>query len=225
MKQLYSYHFYLNKENGNLLRRPIYLRITANRKFIRKSTNIFISEKEWDSKRQKPVDNTERISKQIRNIEEKIFTACNQLEEKNLPVSASRIFEIIEGKDSVSHSLLNYFDDYIQMALDTKQFGSDRAIHFYTCRRRLSDFIIAKYKIPDITIDSVDLNFIEGFNRFLFSLEELESNTINGNYHKKLKQVLRHALIHSYIKQNPYLGFKIKRTPGHRDFLDENEIN
>ena len=95
--------------------------------------------------------------------------------------------------------------------------------HYKSCCKNLKEFILNQYNKKDITLDKVDLRFIEAFDSFLVK-RNLCRNTINGNYHKKLKTTLSGATKQDLIEKNPYENFKLKQESTKRDFLTEEEL-
>jgi flagellar biosynthesis GTPase FlhF len=82
----------------------------------------------------------------------------------------------------------------------------------------LTNFIKTKYKRDDIAVKDVDLSFIKSFDAELHK-QKLRINTINGNYHKKLKAVLNSCISEDIISVNPYSKFKLATEQTLRVFL------
>lgn len=62
------------------------------------------------------------------------------------------------------------------------------------------------------------------FYNFLLVEEELKQNTVVG-YMTKLKKIVRIAVSHRYIKQNPYSGMSLKLEKLDPDFLTQKELD
>jgi site-specific recombinase XerD len=95
--------------------------------------------------------------------------------------------------------------------------------HYKSCLKSLKAFINTHYNKKDISLNRIDLKFIEEFDTYLVK-RNLGRNTINSNYHKKLKTTLSGALKHSLIEKNPYENFKLKQESTIRSYLTEDEL-
>jgi len=146
-----------------------------------------------------------------------------KLEKDTKPINLIQLADIVFEKETIDSYIVLFFSSYIENAIKVKRISKETSRHYYACLNALKKHIVTTYKKADLNLRFIDYSFIKGFDQFLHSGSNA-LNTINSNYHKKLKTVLIYAEKEGLISGNPYAKFKLKFTPTHREFLVEEEI-
>lgn len=217
-----THKFYQRIANDSVNEQPIYLQITLNRNSTKRTIGYSCKPSEWNSKRGVAKHN-HAINTRINNLKQSLTDLQYKIEKESKLYTLVQIADLVFGKTSTDTFICEYFKLYIENAADVKRIGEGTVKHYKTCLKVLKEFILEKYTQKDIRIESIDYSFIEGFDRFLHQ-RDLGLNTINGNYHKKLKTALLFAEKEGVFKGNPYTKFEMKYESTHRDFLTQEEV-
>jgi integrase/recombinase XerD len=217
-----TYKFYQRTDSDKNKSYPIYLQITLNRKTTKRAIGYSCKESEWKSETGTARYN-HAINTKINSLTQNITDLQYKIEKDGANYTLAEVADIVFGVVSLTVTICDFFKSYKESALEVKRISKDTAKHYDTCRAALEEFIFNKYGPKDINIKKIDYAFIEEFDRFLHK-KGIGLNTINGNYHKKLKTVFLYAEKQDLITSNPYAKFKMKFTPTHRDFLTNEEL-
>lgn len=192
------------KKNGEI---PIYIRITENRKSRYKSTGISIHPKYWN-KRQQEVRSTHPKS-EVYNTE--LDLQSLQVEKKKVKLKHEEKLDADSLKTSIEDEnktdLINYSDSYIEKLKKDKRYWERK--HFKVVKRDLIGYLDGS----SITIDKVDAEFLEGFQRYLLTeagRNEKDKGNSPNTVRKKLQRfrgMVKMALKNKDIKQSPFLNF------------------
>jgi integrase len=214
------------KANGKA---PIFARITVNGEMVHLSTRLGVEPNRWLSKEGRTTGKNgedKYINTTLDNFRTLIHGKYNELFFKGEVVTASRLKAILTSQSTEIKRLLQLFDDF--NADYEKLVGSETSYKTYTryllTRKRLAEFMEAKYKISDILLTDINPKFINDFYIYLRT-----NDGQNGhNYHMKMIQrfrtVFKVAQDNGWVTVNPFGGFKIKMEDTHRDCLTSEEL-
>lgn len=106
-----------------------------------------------------------------------------------------------------------------------KRVGIDRVRHTYlryiTTRKHIYNFLQYKYGIEDITLRSLDMQFINDFNFYLSTVLRLKLVSLN-DYLIVLRKMTRLAIKQRTLKRDPFAGHKLDKAPKlHRHLTSE----
>ncbi len=90
-------------------------------------------------------------------------------------------------------------------------------------RKHLGTIIGKEYKMEDIPLREVDLQFIKRFEHFLKTSKIGGRNTVT-KYVVNFKKIIRIAHAHDWISQNPFYHWKAVWEPVEREALSEREL-
>lgn len=206
-------------ENCNL---PIYMRITLNRKKSELHTGFSVLAKNWSQlKQESKVDfiNLDLLKKRTR-----VYELMVELQNKNKPVTATLLKELLIGKQKIETGLIAYFSKYVDeltIKNEIKKLSIDK---FRQSIRSLESFLQTNFNTKEMSMDQIDYSFINAYDLFLKGKNNLHRNTIN-KYHSRLKTILIKALNEAQINKNPYNNFKLKTQKSNRKFLPQEELN
>lgn len=87
----------------------------------------------------------------------------------------------------------------------------------------LKDFLKKEYRLSDIPLREIDLNFIRKFETYLKVHRNNAHNSV-VNRLKNIKKIIGIALVNGILRQNPFLGYKFRLEETHIDFLTQEEL-
>lgn len=103
--------------------------------------------------------------------------------------------------------------------------GIDRTHHTYirylTTRKHLYNFLQYKYGVEDVTLRSIDMQFIENFHFYLSTILKLKTISLN-DYLILLCKIVRLAVKRRILSRYPFTGYKLEIPPTlHRHLTGE----
>jgi integrase len=181
-----------------------------------------LSQKEWNPDKEE--SKLLAVNQKINSIKSKLFELQFELQKNGKEISAQELADLIFGKSSLDTFLIQFFEEYAKHALETKNLNRGTYQQYITCLNALNQYLQGSTGKFEINIRKPDLAFIEGFDAFLHQ-RGIGINTIGNKYHKKLKTVFNSALQKGLIQISPYVLFKIRFEPTHRQYLTDKELN
>lgn len=217
-----THKFYLRSDGETNKPLPIYLQITTDRKTTKRAIGYSCLESDWlENKCQSK--SSHATNSRILSLKQKLADMEYSLEKGAKPMTLTQIADIIFDNEKLEVFLLDYFKKYVEHSFATKRIKKGAKSHYSCCLDLLKTFVKTVYKRDDIAVKAVDLSFIKAFDAELHK-NKLKVNTINGNYHKKLKAVLNSCIEEDIIATNPYSKFKLITEQTLRVFLSEEEM-
>lgn len=229
MSGSFSIKFYLNKKKEKGEQFKIYGRLIHDRKKCEFATNYYIEENKWDEGRGRAKRN-QVINDELSDLEAKINRIRRKLLDDEKPVSSRIIIEVLKGERKEKRSLLEYINEHIEEISRKKEHAENTRNHYKSSRNIYAKFIKEKLKRSDVTIHSIDYNFLNKFDSWMLSEytdklgRPVKRNTVN-KHHSRLRTLLHKAVREGFIQNNPYQLFSLKNTPTNRSFLTIEEVN
>lgn len=228
MNTNYSIRFYLNINKAKGARKPIYLRITVDRRKVEMVTPYKIEAKEWEDNRQRTRRNV-IINQGLNQLESEVHEVALELKKKGRRITADNLRAGIKHTKSDRDYLVRYYQEHLlQMAKAGEVKAITIDIYRYTLQHVMKFLRDAKH-IDDIPLWNVDYKFINDLDVWLMSKDaiqpglKLERNTVS-KHHSRLRTVLIRAFKEGLVDRNPYGDFKLKQSPSNRTYLDEAEL-
>ena len=233
MRSTFKLLFYINrqkiKKNGKC---PVMGRITLDGKVSQYSTGEDVQPKFWDANKgravihgQNPESSIELrgLNRKLEELEEKARTAYKKSVDSAGYVSAEIIKNAVTGKAQPKEHLLALFDEHNEEY--AKRVGIDRTHHTYirylTTRKHLYNFLQYKYGVEDVTLRSIDMQFIENFHFYLSTILKLKTISLN-DYLILLCKIVRLAVKRRILSRYPFTGYKLEIPPTlHRHLTGE----
>ena len=97
-------------------------------------------------------------------------------------------------------------------------------------KNHLQKFIQSTKKVDDVPIENIDYRFITDFDSFLLNqkiykdTEKTLGRNIASKHHSRFRTILIRGIKEGLISRNPYVDFKLKKTPSKRIYLTEEEL-
>lgn len=207
-------------------------RITLDGKVSQYSTGEDVQPKFWDANKgravihgQNPETSIELrgLNRKLEELEEKARTAYKKSVDSAGYVSAEIIKNAVTGKAQPKEHLLALFDEHNEEY--AKRVGIDRTHHTYirylTTRKHLYNFLQYKYGVEDVTLRSIDMQFIENFHFYLSTILKLKTISLN-DYLILLCKIVRLAVKRRILSRYPFTGYKLEIPPTlHRHLTGE----
>lgn len=228
MNTNYSVRFYINPSKAKGARKPIYLRITVDRRKVEMVTPYKIELKEWEDTRQRTRRNVV-INQGLNQLESDVHAVALELKKKGKRITAENLRAGIKHtKNSLDFLVSFYKDHLLQMGKAGEVKPVTIEIYRYTLQH-LMKFLQEVKQINDIPLWNVDYKFIADLDVWLMSKDaiqpglKLERNTVS-KHHSRLRTVLIRAYKQGLLERNPYGDFKLKQVPSNRTYLDDAEL-
>jgi site-specific recombinase XerD len=217
-----SIKFYLfegSKKKGVF---PIYMRITYARKKAEHHTGYTCTKKEWNEANQNTRNNS-HVNSKLSDKKAAIYNFVSDLEKEKKPISAALLKDLLTGKAQVKVNVLDYLDNHIKEITLRSQIKTISLNKYKQSQNTLKGYIPEKYGRPDLLMDQVNYEFINGYDLYLKKTLNLHKNTIN-KYHSRLRTLLLKALAEGIISKQPYANFKLVTQKTDREFLSQEDL-
>lgn len=214
-----SLKYYLSLEKGNGELYPLYCRIIVSGKFIKKTkSELSIGRKlklsDWNEQKEEPKKDP-LLAEELSTIKQKIYRIRRDFEDQQKTYTAKDMADVFRGVNTISDFALVCFQNHIDRIKQRKEHKEVTIAKYIRTKERLREFIEAKYKIDDISIEKITYEFISKWEDFLLNIKAsnkettLHRNTVN-NYHDCFKSVLTELQQEGRIKVLPYSRFSYK---------------
>lgn len=214
------------KANGKA---PILARVTVNGEMVHLTTRVDVDPDRWLGKEcRTPGRSAEDkyINEMLDNYRNVIKNKYNELFFRGEAITAMRLKSILTSRSDEAKRLLVLFDEFNEdyRALVGKETTHKTYTRYLLTRRRLAEFIAAKYKIRDILLSDINTKFINDFYIYLRTVDGKNGH----NYHMKMIQrfrtVFKTAKDNGWVTADPFGGFKISMEETHRGHLTIDEL-
>lgn len=221
-----SIRFILRKSRINQKKKsPIYCRITYLKERKDFSTGEFIKAKNWNSKQQSVLNNS-NINSHLRVIYNKLEKAYLHLQLEMESITVEDIYRKYKGKP-VKRKLqvVEYYREYLIKL--KKLIDIDLKYHTFKKYRYVCDhieeFIRWKFKRKDIPLEQLNLQFLEDFDYYLKTQRNQRQVTINKEI-QRFRKIVKTAYGEGIIDQNPFYLYKAKKVKTKIIYLDAEEL-
>jgi site-specific recombinase XerD len=206
---------------------PIYLRISHNAERKNLSTGFNISPDRWDTTKAQVKGSKEdavRINAYISQTRAKLIELFNEILKEG-DINVDKLIDRFFGRDINSMTLLELVE-YHNKDFEAR-IGTDYTFSTFEkydiLRKKLMDFIPAKYQKKDIRLRDLGHQFMADFDFYLKNHDNNEHNTAT-KYLKNLKKILNVAVINDWVEENPFENFKATYKDVDRVYLTQHEL-
>lgn len=192
------------------------------------STGLFINPEFWNSSEQYYSSDT-AINNELALIVNKLNDCYLKLRVQDIPITGENILNSylgVDAKDEQNETgVSEYYQSYLKkfkklIGLEIKKVTWDK---FYYIGQHITAFIIWKYKVKDIPLSRLDLNFLTELDFYLKTEKDLKQVTINKII-QRFRKVVRIALSEKLITSDPFLLYKSKSIRNTIVYLNELEL-
>ena len=214
------------KANGKA---PILARVTVNGEMVHLATRLDVDPDRWLGKECRTLGKSAEdkyINETLDNYRNVIRNKYNELFFRGEAITAMRLKSILTSRSDEAKRLLVLFDEFNEdyKALVGKETTHKTYTRYLLTRRRLAEFMAAKYKVKDILLTDINTKFINDFYIYLRTVDGKNGH----NYHMKMIQrfrtVFKTAKDNGWVQTDPFGGFKISMEETHREHLTIDEL-
>jgi integrase/recombinase XerD len=208
---------------------PLHCRITLLKERKQFSTGLFINPSYWESKCQKvniKEANHKYINAQIERIQVKIYNTALVFQLQGIAYSLDDICNEFKGVEiKKKEGVSSYYNQYLSrikklVGLDIKQNTYNKFVYV---GKDLEAFIKWQYKKSDISLQGLNLQFLEDFDYFLKTEKKQKQITINKEI-QRLRTPIKRAISEGFIDRDPFILYKSKAIRKEVVFLSPEEL-
>lgn len=226
--QTFNILFWIAKSRVKNGKTPISVRITVNGQRAEISTHQSVSPFEWDSKNQLCTAKG-AAAKELNNllavIKGKLVGCYGRLLATQEYITAEAIKLAYTGVVEKPRMLLEIIIQHNKdiAALIGQEYSRATWVKYETTRKHVKDFLQHKYKLTDISLKELSIEFISDFEFYLKTEKAIDLNT-NAKYIKNLKKIINECVAKNWLQKHPFLGYKLKTKQTERPYLSETEL-
>lgn len=212
--------------NGEL---PLFVRITVSGQSTEMNIGRNIDPDMWDQKRNMARGRSKKgmeVNKYIEVIRARFSEIHNMLVRENKLVTPHTLRAHYLGTVDKPKMLCDVFREVNGIRgkeHERGDLGKSAYARWIRCESYMEEFIRKTYGTDDIPLKNVNSGFIQKFEHFLRTDKKTANNTA-VRYLRYLKNIILYSMAHKWIKDNPFLGKRFKRTVPEKEFLTEPEL-
>lgn len=201
-------------------------RISIGRTMAQFSAKLEADTSKWNAKAGR-MDGKSHLALDVNRKIDKINLSINkhykELVQNKGWVTAEEVKNAFQGIASVQETLLKMFAEHNETF--RKRIGIDREETTYrkycNAYRHLSEFLLKKYRIQDMSFKQLNFAFIEAFDFYLRIELKMKPNTVLRGI-IPLRKIVRIAVNKGYIPADPFAEYKpIRGKSVHRHLTNE----
>jgi len=232
MEKSFGLYFHLKKaKNEKQLERSIYLKVTVNGAFCEVSTKRKCEPSKWNVAAGRVEGKTEAaksVNSYLDVLQRKVFDYRKQLFDDDKPLTAANIKMLLQGREinRPKHMLMEIFkqhNDQIR-ALLGREYAAGTLERYETSYKHTSKFLQWKYKVTDMDITGLNYEFMAEYEFWLKSVRKCDHNS-TMKYLANFKKIVIRCLKNGWLKQDPFIGFKLTKREVERIALSQNEVD
>jgi hypothetical protein len=175
--------------------------------------------------RRKSFSTADELNLYIESVRTKVLRIHRELEMDGKAITVETIRNRYQGLGQENKTLLEAFDEHNKevRALIGKDFTEKTVMRYESTAIYLKDFLKKDYRLSDIPLREIDLNFLRKFETYLKVYRNNAHNS-DVNRLKNIKKIIGIALVNAILKQDPFLGYKFRIEETHIDFPTQDEL-
>lgn len=222
--------FYLKKprkyQKGSL---PIYLRLTVDGKRSEIATKRRCDDPgRWNAAAGRMTGNKEAIkilNTHLDVLQSKVYETYKDLLQCGANITAKAIKNKLQGIGERPHMVLEVFRFHNEQLKILIGNGFSPLTHkrYETALEHTQEFIAWKYRISDLEIAKLSVEFITEFEFYLRSVRKCGHNT-TVKYLTNFKKVVGQCVQKGWLAKNPFMGVKLNPKEVVREILTQEEL-
>lgn len=223
--------FYLKKpkqyEKGAL---PIYLRLTVDGRRAEVATKRSCEAPEkWNSAAGRMTGNKEAIkilNAHLDILQSKVYETYKDLLQEGKTITAEAIKNKLQGVTERPKMFLDIFRFHNEgvKTLMGNGFSPQTYKRYQTALQHTREFMQWKYRVSDLAIAQLSVEFITEFEFYLRSVRRCGHNT-TVKYLMNVKKVVGQCVQKGWLSKNPFLGVKLAPKEVVRETLTQEELD
>lgn len=231
MKTNFSVLFFLKKPK-NYTKGAVYfifLRITVDGVRAEMSTSRSCEPERWNAKAGKVIgikEDIKTLNAYLDNMKAEVYAAHTLLSVDGVIITADSVKCKFLGKEEKTHTILEAIKIHnvkMKALVEKEEYAPGTLKRFQVLERHIEDYLISKYSKKDFNVKRIDHEFIDGFDFYLHTDKENDTNTANKHL-KNLKKIVSICRKYKWINTDPFFGHTLKSKPVHREFLTADEL-
>lgn len=207
---------------------PIYMRVTANGGRREISIKHSCLPDRWNAQAQRAKgtnEATRTLNALLDSLERNVHEARLKLQEKNRPVTAESILNVLTGQDEKPQMLLEIFQRHNDQlaALENTEYAAATVKRYTTALGHTREFIMWKYSLSDIEIKNLSFDFVSDLEFWFKSVRKCNHNS-TIKYISNLRKIVTYCLKSGWIPKDPFFGFKMSKKEVVREYLNDDEL-
>ncbi len=165
------------------------------------------------------------VNEKLDDLKAELKFHYKELKRHDVLVTAEQIREAYLGTTVKNYKLLETFKEYNDglSKREGKDLSSATVSKYKRTYKRLTEYIKEKHKRNDISFRQINYSFIKGFDDYLTTTWNCDTNT-KVKYLQHLKTIVNIARNNNWISSDPFSNFKIKRKKSDRGYLTQDEL-
>jgi integrase len=207
----------------------IFLRITVDGIRAELSTSRTCEPERWSAKAGKVIGTKEEVktlNAYLESMKTEVYAAHSILSVDGDEITADGVKCKFLGKDEKSHTIMEAIKNHnakMKTLVEKDEYASGTLKRFEVLERHVEDYLASKYSRKDFNVKRIDHEFIDGFDFYLHTAKENDTNTANKHI-KNLKKIVSICRKYKWINTDPFFGHTLKSKPVHREFLTADEL-
>lgn len=209
---------------------PVYMQLFLEGKRSYITTNYRTEVSKWDSKNGKFIGNTSGVYAMNELLERMRFDAVtiyNEMRSRNQDITVDLLRLKLKGEGEIKRKTLlevcNLYNSNAEKLIDI-EFGKITHGRYLHCAKIIEKFILHKFGLKDIILDSVKYSFAIEFEYFLKTEIKLHQNTLI-KYIQYLNRVMDFAVQYEWLDRNVMSTFKCSTVETKKEYLTQAELD
>ncbi len=145
--------------------------------------------------------------------------------EEGLEITPESVKAVLTGKGRKSKMILEVFKEHNEKVKELigKDFAPLTYVRYKTSLEHTERFIKAKYGKDDLEVTAIDYDFLISYAHYFKAVRSCNQNTA-AKYITNFRKVVNHCIKMGWLKQDPFIGFKMPKKEVKRNVLTMTEI-
>lgn len=230
MKTNFSLLFYLKKPKNNAKGAvPIYLRITIDGKPVEISASRKCEPELWNTKAGHMIgtkEDAKTLNSYLDKMKAGVTAAHTALCVEDAEISADSVKCKFLGKAEKTHTIIEAIKIHntnMTALVEKEDYAEGTLRRFKVLEKYVKEYLLFKYQASDLNIRNIDHEFIDGFDFYLHTSKDNDTNTASKHL-KNLGKIIRICLRNKWIITDPFFGYKLKSKLVQREYLTADEL-
>jgi hypothetical protein len=211
MKTNFSLLFYLKKPKNYLKGAvPVYLRITVDGKPVEISASRKCEPELWNTKAGHMIgtkEDSKTLNSYLDKMKAGVTAAHTALCVEDAEISAEGVKCKYLGKAEKAHTIMEAIKIHntnMAALVEKEDYAEGTLRRFKVLEKHVKEYLLFKYQTVDLNVRNIDREFIDGFDFYLHTSKDNDTNTASKHL-KNLGKIVRICLRNKWIITDPLL--------------------
>jgi integrase len=228
-KSTFKILFYLKRtktlNNGEL---TIFMRITFDGERVEVSSHQSIEPHLWNQEKgivRATSNSSKQVNDYLENLKLKVYRYKKELEGYEQEITARTLGGLLQGKSSRRKGLVELYIEHNKKCreLVVKDIAPATLTRYETTLMQVKCFIQTKYRQQDISLQSINHEFLRDFEHYLKTIRNCGHNT-TVKYIRNLRKIIRITLDNNWFKNDPFRNITYHLKDVNRAYLTDHEL-